>query len=322
MAEEQVGVAGGAEVADVDIFREQTGGRELRAVGFAKIEMDVFRRRLVTGRLHVEPLERIGLFAGAGFIEVVGGIGELRGEFGDEVGGNFVAAGADGRTDRGEEIGRLAAKFELHLANGFLGDAGERAAPTGVNRGNGSFLRINQKNRYAIGGLDGQEQSRVIRGGSVAFAGIGGRPREDANDVRVDLLEWNEFEIGGAERGLEAAAIFEDVFAGVPFHEAEIEDFFGFERADSAGSGAEAVNQPRKLEKRDEFENLQAAGLAKAPRGSDAGNGRSRGRWLTWATTPHGSFSGSHNQTSIIATGQRQKSGSGRETNADAQVSG
>ena len=142
MAEEQAGVAGGAEVADVDVFREKAGDRELRTVCLAKIEMDVFWGRLVAGGLHVEPLERIGFFTGAGFIEVVGGIGELRGKFGDEVGGHFVAAGPDGRTDRREEIRRLAAKFELHSANGFLSDAGERAAPTGVNGGYGSFFWI------------------------------------------------------------------------------------------------------------------------------------------------------------------------------------
>ena len=145
-------------------------------------------------------------------------------------------------------------------------------------------------------------------GGSVTFARLGGRPREHTNYVRVDLLEWNEIEVCGAERGLEAAAIFEDVFAGVPFHEAEIEDFFRFERTDSAGAGAEAVNQPGKLEKGDEFKNLLATGFAKAPRGSDAGNRRRRGRRLTGATPPQRSFSGSHNLTSIIATGRRLKS--------------
>jgi len=86
-----------------------------------------------------------------------------------------------------------------------------------------------------------------MRGGSVAFAGFGGRPGEHANCVRVNLLEWNEIEMGGAESGLKQAAIFEDIFAGVPFHEAEIEDFFGFEGADSARAGAEAMNQPGKL---------------------------------------------------------------------------
>ena len=104
MAEEQIAVAGGTEVAREDIFGEQAGGNELRAIGLAEIEVDMFGGRLVAGRLHVEPLERIGFFAGAGFIEIVRGIGKLRGEFGDEVGGNFVAAGADGRTDCGEEI--------------------------------------------------------------------------------------------------------------------------------------------------------------------------------------------------------------------------
>jgi len=39
-------------------------------------------------------------------------------------------------------------------------------------------------------------------------------------------LSGNQFEIGGAEGGLKQAAIFEDVFAGVPFHEAEVQNFF------------------------------------------------------------------------------------------------
>ena len=159
-------------------------------------------------------------------------------------------------------------------------------------------------------------------GGSVAFAGFGSRPGEHSNYIRVDLLEWNEIEVCGAESGSEAAAIFQNVFAGVPFHEAEIENFFGFERTDSAGASAKAVNQPGKLQERDEFENLQAASLAKAPRRSYPGNRQGRGRRLTGAATPHGSFFGSHNQTSIIATGQRQKSWGGRETKPAAQESG
>jgi len=101
VTEEEIGVAGGTEVAHIDIFGEQAGGEELRAIRFAEIEVDIFRRRLVAGRLHVEPLQRIGLFAGAGFIEIAGGIGKLGGEFGDEVGGDFIATGADGGAYRG-----------------------------------------------------------------------------------------------------------------------------------------------------------------------------------------------------------------------------
>lgn len=156
MAEEQAGVAGRAEIANVDIFRDKAGSHKLRAIGFAKIEMDVFRRRLVAGRFHVEPLERIGFFAGAGLVEVVSGIGELRGEFGDKVGGDFVAARTDRRADRGKEIGGFGAEFELHAADGLLRDSGESAAPTGMNGGNGALFRIHQEDRDAIGGLNAE----------------------------------------------------------------------------------------------------------------------------------------------------------------------
>jgi len=110
----------------------------------------------VAGRLHIEPLERIGLFAGAGLVEIVGGVRELRCEFGDEFGGDFITAGTDGRTDRREEIGGLAAVFILHTADGFLGDAGERAAPAGVNGGNDAVFRVDKENGHAISGLDAE----------------------------------------------------------------------------------------------------------------------------------------------------------------------
>ena len=284
VAEEQAGVAGGAEVADVDIFGEQTGSHELRTIGFAKIEVDVFRGRLMAGGLHVEPLERIGLFAGAGLIEIVVGIRELRRELGDEIGGDFVAAGTDGRADGGEESGRLAAEFELHAADCLLGNAGERAAPAGMEGGDSPFLGINKQYGYAIGGLDGEELAGVIGGRGVAFAGVRGRLRENANQGRVDLLQGNKVEIACSESGFKTAAIFKDVFAGVPFHEAEIEDFFRFEGADAAGACAEAVNEPWKFEKWSELENLHAAGFSQAPRRGDAGDRRRRWRGLARAT--------------------------------------
>ena len=165
-------MAGGAEVADIDIFREKACGDELRVVGFAQIEMDVFGGWLVAGGLHVEPLEWIGFFTGAGFIEVVGGIGELHCEFGDEVGGDFVATRTDGRADGSEEIFGIAAVFESHAANRFLGDTAESAPPAGMNGGDRAFFRIDEENGHAIGGLDGKEQAGLICSGSVTFANI------------------------------------------------------------------------------------------------------------------------------------------------------
>ena len=55
---------------------------------------------------------------------------------------------------------------------------------------------------------------------------------------------------------METVAIFEDVFAGVPFREAEVEDLLDFfmrdrrapdQRADAAGTRAETVDQPGKF---------------------------------------------------------------------------
>ncbi len=43
---------------------------------------------------------------------------------------------------------------------------------------------------------------------------------------------------------MEAAAVFQDVFVGVPFGEAEIENLFGVLIRDTAGFGAEAVDEP------------------------------------------------------------------------------
>jgi len=56
----------------------------------------------VAGRHHVEPLQRIGFFAGAGLVKVMGGVGELGSELGDEVGADFVTARADAGADGGK----------------------------------------------------------------------------------------------------------------------------------------------------------------------------------------------------------------------------
>lgn len=181
-------MAGGAKIADENILDAKARGQELRTVGFAEIEMDVFRGRLVAGGLHVEPLERVGLFAGAGFVEIIRGIGELRGEFDDKISGDFVAAGTDGRANGGEKIRGLAAEFELHAADGFLRDAGEGASPSGVDGRDGALFSINEEDGDAVGGLDGEEDTGTIRGGGVAFARIGGGLREVVKDVGMDLL--------------------------------------------------------------------------------------------------------------------------------------
>lgn len=97
--EEDFRAAGGAEVHDVNVARLQSGGEKLGAIGFAEVKEDVFRRRLVAGRGHVEPLERIGLVAGTKLVEIRGGVGELREELRGDLRADFIATGADAGAD-------------------------------------------------------------------------------------------------------------------------------------------------------------------------------------------------------------------------------
>jgi hypothetical protein len=123
VGEEEIGAASGAKVTDVDVLGPEADGEELRAIGFAKVEEDTFGWGLVTGGHHVEPLDRIRLVPGAEFVEIIGGIGELREELGGDFGADFIAAGADRGADGGEEVGGLGAEVHLHLADGFDDDA-------------------------------------------------------------------------------------------------------------------------------------------------------------------------------------------------------
>ena len=107
VAEEERGVAGGAEAGGEDIFFGEAGGEELGAICFGEIEVNVFGRGLMARRHHVEPLEGIRFFAGAGFVEKIGSVGELGCELNDEFSADFVAAGADAGADSGEEVGRI-----------------------------------------------------------------------------------------------------------------------------------------------------------------------------------------------------------------------
>ena len=222
VAEEEVRAAGRAEVADEDVLGAEAGGGELGAIGFFQVEEDVFGRGLVAWGHHVEPLDGIGFVAGAEFVEPFGGVGELGVELDGDFGTDFVTAAADGRADGGEEIGGFGFEVHLHLADGFDGDAGEGAAPSGVNGGYGAVFGVDEEDGDAVGSLDTEEEAGAVGGGGVSLAGLVGGRVEEMDDVGMDLLEGDELEVAGTECGLEAAAVFEDVVASVPIREAEI----------------------------------------------------------------------------------------------------
>jgi hypothetical protein len=265
IAEEEVAAASGTEIADEDVRGAEARGEELGAIRFAEIEQDFFRWRLVAGGHPIEPLDGVGLVAGAEFVEPFGGLDKLREELGGDFGADFVAAGPDRGADGGDEVGGLGFELHLHLADGFDDDALQSAAPTGMHGGNGAIFRIDEENRDAIGGLDAEEEARTVRGGGIASARFGGCGVEKVDDVGMDLLQRNEFEVRRAEDRLKAAAVFEDVFLAIPFGKAEIENFFTVQRTDTARSRAEAVDEPGEFCECGDLKDLHAASFKRAP---------------------------------------------------------
>ena len=85
----------------MDVLGAEAGGKQLGAIGFTEVEEDAFRRRLVAGRHHIEPLDGVGLVTRAEFVEVVWGVWELGEELGGYFGAYLVATAADGGTDGG-----------------------------------------------------------------------------------------------------------------------------------------------------------------------------------------------------------------------------
>ncbi len=271
VAEEEVAAAGGAEIGDADVRGAEASADELGAIGFAEIKKDVPRRRLMAGGHHVEPLDGIGLVAGAELVEPFRSFGKLRLKLGSDFGADFVAAAADGWADGGEKVGGPGLEVHLHLADGFDDDALERAAPAGVNGGDGALFRVDEENGYAVGGLDAEEETGAVgdrgvsRHGGQALAGLGWWSVEKMDDVGMDLLQGDEFHVGGTECGLKATAVFKNVFLGVPFGEAEIEDFLGILSGDVAGLGAETMDEPWEFCEHGNLEDSDALDVALGP---------------------------------------------------------
>jgi len=142
----------------------------------------------VAGGHHIEPLDGIGFVAGTEFVEPFGGISKLRLKLDCDFGPDFVAAAADGRPDGGKEVGGLGFELHLHLPDSLRNDALERAAPTGVNGGDGALFRIDEENRDTVSGLYAQEEPGAVRCGGIALARFGGYGVKKMDDVGMDLV--------------------------------------------------------------------------------------------------------------------------------------
>ena len=187
--------------------------------------------------------------------------------------------------------------MHLHLAGGFDGDAGESAAPTGMDGGDGALLGVDEKDGDAVGGLNREGQAGVVGERGVTATRLGGCELEEMDDVGVELFEGDESEAASAKAGLEAAAVFEDVVAGVPVGETEVEDALALKFRDAAGKRGETVDEPGEFGEGGNLEDLQGVGGERLPMRGRRGMNDAR----TLGGAAAACFRHGHRETSIIS---------------------
>ena len=94
-------------------------------------------------RHHIEPLQWVGLFAGAWLVEIFVRVGKLRRKLSHEFGADFVTTRSDGRADGGEKIAGIGFALGVVLSDGFFKYASERTPPTGMYRSDSAVFGIN-----------------------------------------------------------------------------------------------------------------------------------------------------------------------------------
>ena len=142
--------AGGAVGEGGDGFGVEAFVEELAAIGFPEV--------------HVE------LRGGGGeFGEEVGGVGEFCGELFADFGADGEAAGADGGADGGDEVFGVGIEVLAEGVDAVLDDAGEGAAPAGVEGGDGVGAGVGYEDGDAVCGDDAEEDVGVASVEGVAF---------------------------------------------------------------------------------------------------------------------------------------------------------
>lgn len=85
------------------------------------------------------------------------------------------------------------------------------------------------------------------------------------NDVGMNLAEPAKRHVTSGEGGLEAAAVFENIFLRVPLSETKIQDLFATKIAHAARTRAESMHQPRNFGQRSSLKQAQATHSAFRP---------------------------------------------------------
>jgi len=248
--------AGGALAHYADAGLGEAGVQKLPAVGFYEIEMDLGADVGVAGGAGGEEKERVLFFDGVGVVDLGEegvGVGELAFELEPDLFAYGEAAVANGWTDGGYEVFGAGAVFELHGSDAALDDAGQGAAPAGVEGGDGAGFGVSDEDGDAVCGLDAQENAVLVGHECVAaqngFAVSGFERRvpcfDGADEAAVELADGDQLRGSAAGYGAEEAfAVFG--YGGRVVFLCPAEVLFGFAVGGGAptAAGAETGLQP------------------------------------------------------------------------------
>ena len=135
-----------------------------------------------------------------------------------------------------------------HLADTFLDDALDRAAPPGVKNADSPPFPIRQNDGKAIGGLHGHEQSRSVRDNSVSGQRLFRHAVDAMDQIRMNLPQRNQRPVLASVRRAqfleEKLAVALDGCARVMLREAKIQRISAVDARHSAKPRREAMHQP------------------------------------------------------------------------------
>src|SRR5947209_6819016 len=246
-----------------DVTFQHSGRKQLTAVGFREVQMELRSPVAMSGSAHVHKQQRIFLTHWIGSKNLVKqqlAIFELRFELVFEFLAHFIAALLDTRPDRGSDIFRHGAIFAAHDSETLLDDALDRAAPSGMKHPDGFVSRIRQDDWKTIGSLNGQHEPGHAGDQPIAgkLAGITGF--HNMNDVGMNLPKRNQRPFRCTQAAQECLSIIFNRRAGVFFGEAQVQRFlFAIHAGKSTCAGAEAMNEPRNLPERSSLQDLNSS---------------------------------------------------------------
>lgn len=259
VGKQDVGAAGGAESDFRDIFRGESGVEQLAAVGFGQVEEDLLGQFTVAGGARSQEEQRIffvDLVRLFGDAEETASITELRFESSANLGPDLIATSANAGTDDGFQVAGTAAEVSPHLSDALFDNSLDRSAPSGMEDANGLAFCVHNNDGKAIGGQDGQQDSRGSGYKAIAGQRLFRSSCNVVDEVGMNLTQGGQrpgsglvfdslFSAGfcGNGRG-KGLAVALDGGARVVGGETQIQATAAVGFGDAADSGAESMDQP------------------------------------------------------------------------------